>query len=671
MGIVYTTKGDTPDEDTNPEECYMLASNAFAEAAEKDPFFAAAYFQRGVANIKLHSYSRAWDCFNNAYDCMRGNKVIDYTQLGMDFKLYSCQILFNRGLCYLQLEATREGMADLERAADEKQTPEHDILDQALVDNEVRRSFIFSVPPDIMFQPAEFKVKNAGKKDYLGSSRVVAAVDASKEFKGFKGTSGWQLKLSGPTSIEGTATPSSSMDGILQRRATTGKTSAVPDSRRTARRGGNPDSAVSFGSNDDYSRGPPGGGNDRDRDRGAGGGGGGGGGGYNNSSGPEWSSNAPLLVRRNTERVKPTRLNTEGGSPNNRGGAVSASAASGNQGRQQQLQYSRNRQEPIDDLEQRVYPLNLEPARGMVDEMMIGEQSPYQRFIYGRSNNNSSNNSTKSFDEYDEYDDFNDYNNGNNNNKNNNGYNKVNTQALSVASELRGGSPIPTRSSSVNRGRNYDNGNTARKPSQLRRQASPDERDDRYVPQMPNLSNLSSYSTSPPAPGPAPYARTQAVVENMRKSINGGRGRSDDQKGNGGGGGNRGDAYRASPNQTLVASSLSYSNSNSMSSGSSSGRWDDDGSTLRVRCYYKTNTAIVKIPTEATFDEICNLVSAKFKLKQPIRLKYRDEDSTPLIMTEDDDWQTAQEFHFERMRRKDPRDNEPPARLELWCEDEK
>ena len=129
--------------------------------------------------------------------------VIDYTQLGLDFKLYSCQVLFNRALCYIELGEMDLGMTDLWRATREKQTKAHDMLDQALRDKG-QDCTVFTVPQGVLYRPAESKVKNSKKKDYLGNSKVIAAVDASDQFAGFKGKSAWQVQMSGPTNVAST-----------------------------------------------------------------------------------------------------------------------------------------------------------------------------------------------------------------------------------------------------------------------------------------------------------------------------------------------------------------------------------------------------------------------------------------------------------------------------------
>lgn len=70
--------------------------------------------------------------FNDTLLYLRGNNNIDYEQLGLKFKLYSCEVLFNRGLCYIYLQQTDAGMQDLEYASKEKVVGDHSVIDEAI-----------------------------------------------------------------------------------------------------------------------------------------------------------------------------------------------------------------------------------------------------------------------------------------------------------------------------------------------------------------------------------------------------------------------------------------------------------------------------------------------------------------------------------------------------------
>lgn len=58
--------------------------------------------------------------------------MIDYAQLGLLFKLYSCEVLFNRGLCYIYLQQKESGMQDLNYAVKEKVVEDHNVIDEAI-----------------------------------------------------------------------------------------------------------------------------------------------------------------------------------------------------------------------------------------------------------------------------------------------------------------------------------------------------------------------------------------------------------------------------------------------------------------------------------------------------------------------------------------------------------
>ena len=97
-----------------------------------DQYLAVAYFQQGVSNFLLGDFEEALANFNDTLLYLRGNTSIDYEQLGLKFKLFSCEVLFNRGLCYIYLQQEAPGLQDLEYAAKEKVTPDHNVIDEAI-----------------------------------------------------------------------------------------------------------------------------------------------------------------------------------------------------------------------------------------------------------------------------------------------------------------------------------------------------------------------------------------------------------------------------------------------------------------------------------------------------------------------------------------------------------
>ncbi|KAL2258636.1 hypothetical protein VTK26DRAFT_7995 [Humicola hyalothermophila] len=176
MGVINATLG----QHEQAVECYQ-------RAIKLDQYLAVAYFQEGVSNFLLGDFEEALANFNDTLLYLRGNTLIDYSQLGLLFKLYSCEVLFNRGLCYIYLEQEEPGMQDLQYAAKEKVVEDHNVIDDAINDK-AKGYTVFSIPVGVVYRPNEAKVRNLGQKDYLGKARLVAASDPSNAFTGFAGT---------------------------------------------------------------------------------------------------------------------------------------------------------------------------------------------------------------------------------------------------------------------------------------------------------------------------------------------------------------------------------------------------------------------------------------------------------------------------------------------------
>ncbi|KAK3301660.1 uncharacterized protein B0T15DRAFT_320558 [Chaetomium strumarium] len=175
MGVINATLG----QHEQAVECYQ-------RAIKLDQYLAVAYFQQGVSNFLLGDFEEALANFNDTLLYLRGNTLIDYSQLGLLFKLYSCEVLFNRGLCYIYLEQMESGMQDLQYAVKEKVVEDHNVIDDAIRD-EAKGYTVFSIPVGVVYRPNEAKVRNLQQKDYLGKARLVAASDRSNAFTGFAG----------------------------------------------------------------------------------------------------------------------------------------------------------------------------------------------------------------------------------------------------------------------------------------------------------------------------------------------------------------------------------------------------------------------------------------------------------------------------------------------------
>ena len=76
----------------------------------------------------------AYKDFDEALLYLRGNQSINYEQLGLKFKLFSAEVLFNKGLSQIYMGRLNEGIMDMEEARKEKATQEHNVIDDAIND---------------------------------------------------------------------------------------------------------------------------------------------------------------------------------------------------------------------------------------------------------------------------------------------------------------------------------------------------------------------------------------------------------------------------------------------------------------------------------------------------------------------------------------------------------
>ncbi|KAI8072519.1 hypothetical protein BC940DRAFT_251988, partial [Gongronella butleri] len=140
MGMIHAILGQ-----------YRHALDEFAKAVELDPYFSIGYFQAGVCHFLMNNFVKARACFDKAYNCLRGNKMINYGQLGLDFMLYACEVLYNRGVCHLYLRNEIGGMMDFFEAQQLKINRQHDLIDDA-IQTRSKKMGIYSVPPGVIFQ---------------------------------------------------------------------------------------------------------------------------------------------------------------------------------------------------------------------------------------------------------------------------------------------------------------------------------------------------------------------------------------------------------------------------------------------------------------------------------------------------------------------------------------
>ncbi|XP_045702132.1 NADPH oxidase activator 1 isoform X2 [Phyllostomus hastatus] len=165
VGCVHLLAGD-------PE----AALRAFDQAVAKDVYLAVGFFQRGVANFQLERSQEALSDFQVALARLRGNMAIDYTQLGLRFKLQAWEVLFNVAAAQCRLGLWAEAARSLEDAVSKGPEGARRDLDAALARVQEQGTLQpRSVPRGEVFRPLRRYLEHLKPMDFLGKAKVVMA----------------------------------------------------------------------------------------------------------------------------------------------------------------------------------------------------------------------------------------------------------------------------------------------------------------------------------------------------------------------------------------------------------------------------------------------------------------------------------------------------------------
>ncbi|NXD92769.1 NCF2 factor, partial [Chaetorhynchus papuensis] len=170
------------------------AEEAFTRSISCDKHLAVAYFQRGTVFYRRQNHGRAIEDFKEALAQLRGNQLIDYKILGLRYRLFACEILYNIALVYATTENWEKAEEHLTLAMSMKSEPQHNKIDRAM-EAILLRDFsmlqkqklfeLVAIPAGKLFRPNEKQVAQLEKKDYLGKAMVVASVVDKDSFSGF------------------------------------------------------------------------------------------------------------------------------------------------------------------------------------------------------------------------------------------------------------------------------------------------------------------------------------------------------------------------------------------------------------------------------------------------------------------------------------------------------
>ncbi|XP_075013051.1 neutrophil cytosol factor 2 isoform X2 [Calonectris borealis] len=162
------------------------AEEAFTRSIGCDKHLAVAYFQRGTVFYRRQNHEKAIEDFKEALAQLRGNQLIDYKILGLRYRLFACEILYNIALVYATMEDWKKAEENLMLAMSMKSEPQHNKIDRAM-EAILKQKFceLVAIPAGKLFRPNEKQVAQLEKKDYLGKATVVASVVDKDDFSGF------------------------------------------------------------------------------------------------------------------------------------------------------------------------------------------------------------------------------------------------------------------------------------------------------------------------------------------------------------------------------------------------------------------------------------------------------------------------------------------------------
>ncbi|TKS87931.1 Neutrophil cytosol factor 2 [Collichthys lucidus] len=158
------------------------AEKAFDCSIRKDEHLAVAFFQRGITFYKKQRYEESLADFQQAFKALRGNQLIDYKALGLIYKLYACEVLYNMALAQAQLGNWEKAQENLVKALDYKTDAKLNIIDKALQSTLKQKLFKpVEFPSKVLFKPNKNYVAELEKKDYLGKATVEDSPACPKE----------------------------------------------------------------------------------------------------------------------------------------------------------------------------------------------------------------------------------------------------------------------------------------------------------------------------------------------------------------------------------------------------------------------------------------------------------------------------------------------------------
>ncbi|XP_045082957.1 neutrophil cytosol factor 2-like [Coregonus clupeaformis] len=160
------------------------AIQALDQTIAKDARLAVGFFQRAGTLIMASRLEEALNDCISAQKHMRGNTVIDYKQLGLRYKLYSWQVLYNAAAVHSRLNQLDKARDILLSASQEKGGGNVEVALDSISRGEVLP--VLLVPEGEVFRPRKQDVEQLEQRDFLGKPKVISSMIPNDDFGGFE-----------------------------------------------------------------------------------------------------------------------------------------------------------------------------------------------------------------------------------------------------------------------------------------------------------------------------------------------------------------------------------------------------------------------------------------------------------------------------------------------------
>lgn len=163
-----------------------LAIKALDRVIAKDSCLAVGFFQRSAVHMMANRLEEALSDCIWAQKYMRENPVIDYKQLGLRYKLYSWQVLYNAAAVHSRLQQWDKARDILLAASQERGAGRSNLIDTAL--EAISRKDVLEpllLPEGEVFRPRKLEVDQLKPRDFLGEAKVITSMIPNDDFRGF------------------------------------------------------------------------------------------------------------------------------------------------------------------------------------------------------------------------------------------------------------------------------------------------------------------------------------------------------------------------------------------------------------------------------------------------------------------------------------------------------